>query len=224
LFGTKKPIVPRLVTRVPHLQLADSANEFLALGDPTLFARPNAHDVVTAFWRRLPSAEQPNFDWPAPPGYLPPTNKDFGVTFHDFVQHRRPPELTLNFKPEPKLTVPDVTWADATPRTTSVAISGELARRTLLNPEALVPPPLPSHDVIAPSTVQLLVDSAGNVASAVVLEPSVSPIVLEPNASHDQAADQLALQLAGHLRFAPAPRLMFGEVTFTWHTVATNAP
>jgi len=224
LFGTKKQIVPRPVTKVPHLQLADSAREFLALGDPTLFARPNAHDVVTAFWRRLPPVEQPNFDWPAPPGDLPPANTDFGAVFQDFMQHRQPPELALNFKPEPKVTAPDVIWADATPRTTSVEISGELARRTLLNPEALVPPPLPGNDVLAPSTVQLLVDTAGNVASAVVLEPNVSPIVLEPNANHDHAADQLALQLAGHLRFAPAPRVMFGELIFTWHTVTTNAP
>jgi hypothetical protein len=32
-------------------------------------------------------------------------------------------------------------------------------------------------------------------------------------------ADQRALQLARDLRFAPASRLMFGEITFTWHTV-----
>ncbi len=84
----------------------------------------------------------------------------------------------------------------------------------MLHPAALVPPPLPRNDVLAPSTVQLLVDTAGNVASAVVPEP---------NADHDYDADQLALQLVRNLRFAPAPRLMFGEITFTWHTVPTNA-
>jgi outer membrane biosynthesis protein TonB len=69
--------------------------------------------------------------------------------------------------------------------------------------------------VIAPSKVQALVDTAGN----------VSPVLLESSAN--AAADQIALQLARNLRFAPAPRLMFGEIIFTWHTVpvtATNAP
>jgi hypothetical protein len=32
-------------------------------------------------------------------------------------------------------------------------------------------------------------------------------------------ADQLALQLARQLRFAPAPQLMFGRIIFNWHTV-----
>jgi TonB family protein len=64
--------------------------------------------------------------------------------------------------------------------------------------------------------VQALVDTAGNVASAVVVEPNAAP-----------EADQLALQLVRNLRFAPAAHLTFGEITFTWHTVPllnTNEP
>ena len=213
LFGTKKQIVPRPVANVPHLQLVNAANEFIALGDPTLFARPNLHDLATTFWRRMPPVAQPDFNWPAPPGYLPPVNASFGAAFHDFMQHNLPPEFALDFKPEPKAGLPDVASVDSAPRTT-MRISGELARRPLLNPAALVPPPLPRNDVIPPSTVQLLVDTAGNVASAVVAKP---------NAGHDYDADQLALQLVRNLRFGPAPHLMFGEITFTWHTVPTNA-
>ena len=77
-------------------------------------------------------------------------------------------------------------------------------------------PSLPRNDVIGPSTVQVLVDTAGNLASAVVVAPNA-----------DAEADQLALQLVRNLRFAPAPRLTFGEITFTWHTVpvlSTNEP
>lgn len=213
LFGTKQPIVPRPVTNGPHLQLANRANEFITLGDPTLLARPNIHDLTTTFWRRMPPVAQPDFNWPAPPGYLPPMNASFGAAFHDFMQHRLPPEFALDFKPEPKAALPGVACVDPAPRTT-LRIAGELARRPWLNPDALVPPSLPRNDVIAPSTVQLLVDTAGNVASAVVPEPNVS---------HDSAADQLALRLVRNLRFAPAPRLTFGEITFIWHTVPTNA-
>lgn len=224
LFGTKKQIVPRPVISVPHLELADSANEFIALGDPTLFARPNAHDLVTAFWRRVPPVVQPDFDWLAPSGYLPATKVNLGAAFIDFMQHSRPPDFTLNFKPEPKASEPEAAGNDATPWTTTMRLAGELARRPLLNRNDLVLPALPRNDVIAPSTVQLLVDTAGNVAFAVVLEPNAaSAVVLEPNTTHDHAANQLALQLVRNLRFAPAPRLTFGEVTFTWHTVATNA-
>ena len=214
LFGTKKQILPRPVTNVPRWQLVNGASEFIALGDPTLFARPNAHDLVSAFWRRRPPVPQPDFDWTEAPRYLPPAPGNLGALFRDFMQRSRPPEFALNFKPEPKDTVPNVAWNDAMPRMNAVQISGELARRALLNPNALVLPALPRNDVIAPSTVQLLVDTAGNVASAVVVEPNVD---------HDHEAAQLALQAVRHLRFAPAPRLMFGAVTFTWHTVPTNA-
>ena len=72
------------------------------------------------------------------------------------------------------------------------------------------------NDVIAPSKVQVLVDEAGNGASVVVLESSGLP-----------EADQRALRLARNLRFAPAPALTFGEITFRWHTLpaaSTNAP
>jgi hypothetical protein len=45
--------------------------------------------------------------------------------------------------------------------------------------------------------------------------------------SEDAEADRLALDLARTLQFAPADRLMFGEIIFNWHTVPvaiTNAP
>lgn len=215
LFGTRKQMVARALTNVPRLQLVDNANEFIALGDPTLFARPNAHDLVTAFWRQIPASTQPDFDWPAPPGYLTNTPGDLGGLFRDYVQNSRPPEFPLNFKPEPKTFPPEAAGTGAAPQTTW-QISGDLAQRPLVQSLAAALPPLPRGDVIAPSAVQVLVDTAGNVASAVVLEP---------NADHE--ADQLALQLVRNLRFAPAPRLTFGEITFTWHTVpmtSTNEP
>jgi hypothetical protein len=78
------------------------------------------------------------------------------------------------------------------------------------------------NDVIAPSRVQLLINRDGTVASAVLLETTGYAA-----ADHCAPADQQALDLARTLRFAPADRLMFGEIDFDWHTVpltTTNAP
>ena len=53
------------------------------------------------------------------------------------------------------------------------------------------------------------------------MKPAADPDALKSPA--DAGADQRALQLVRKLRFAPASQLMFGEVTFIWHTVPTNA-
>jgi TonB family protein len=214
VFGTKKQIVPRAVTNVPHLRLADSADELIALGDPTLFARPNAQDFVTEFWLRPPAVKQQHFSWTEDPRYLPPAPDEFGAVFCEFMQANPAPETPLNFKPEPKLIKPAVVFDEAMPQATTMQISGDLARRRRFN--QIEPPLIPVNDVIAPSVVQALVDTAGNVASTVLLDSST-----------DAEADQLALQLARTLRFVPAPRLMFGQITFNWHTVpvtSTNEP
>ena len=217
VFGTKKQIVPRAMADVPHLQLAESANELIALGDPTLFARPNAHDLVTAFWQRPPTVKQPDFRWPEDSRYLPPAPEQFGAAFREFMRTNPPAEMPLSFKPEPKLTEPAIAFDEAMPQATTMQISGELARRRLLTRIEL--PSIPVNDVIAPSKVQALVDTAGNVASTVLLPDNSIEA-----AAHYDVADQRALQFARNLRFAPAPKLMFGEIVFNWHTVPTNAP
>ncbi len=84
-------------------------------------------------------------------------------------------------------------------------------------------PSLPYNDVIPPSQVQVLVDAAGKVVSAVLLPPDN----LLESAGHYDAADRRALELARAARFAPAPRLTFGRLIFNWHTVpvtSTNEP
>jgi hypothetical protein len=84
-------------------------------------------------------------------------------------------------------------------------------------------PSLPFADVIAPSRVQVLVDEAGDVVSAIVLPSDNNLEAL----SHYDTADQRALELARAARFAPSPRLTIGQMIFTWHTVpppATNSP
>jgi hypothetical protein len=221
IFGTKKAIVPRPVDNAPHLQLADSASQFIALGDPTLFARPNARDLVTAFWRRTPPITQRNFNWTEAPRFLPPAPEDFGATFREFMQASRRGEFPLNFKPAPQAAPPALAFDEAPTQRTTMQITGELARRRLLTAATNLPS-LPLNDVIAPSRVQALVDAAGNVASAVLL-PSDNDLEAD---GRSVMGDSNALAIARSLRFAPAPALTFGQIIFNWHTVpvtTTNA-
>jgi hypothetical protein len=220
IFGTKQQMVPRGVMKVPHLQLADNTDEFIALGDPTLFARPNAHDLVTAFWRRTPAVAQPDFNWTGSPRYLEPAPENFGAAFHEFMPPDRPADFPLDLKPEPRLIAPEVPVDEAMPQATTMEITGELAQRRLLNTNTIALPSLRLNDVIAPSRVQALVDTAGNVFSSVLL-PSDSAL---EDAGRSEIGDSNALVIVRSLRFAPAPRLMFGEIIFNWHTVPTNAP
>ena len=76
----------------------------------------------------------------------------------------------------------------------------------------MILPPLPFNDVLPPGRVQALVDAAGNVVSAVLLEPSGLEL-----------ADTNALAIARNARFAPAAQLTFGEIIFNWHTIPVNS-
>jgi TonB family protein len=209
LFGTKKQIVPRAAINVPHLQMIDNSGELIALRDPTLFARPNPHDLVTLFWRHLPAIPQPEFNWTEPPRYLRPDIASFGADFAEFMRESRAAELPLDFKPAPRLPQPASAPMTPMPAETTWQISGALAQLQLLTTNQLKSlPSLPRNDVLAPTSVQALVDVHGNVFSAVVLQSSGDP-----------DADRLAVQLVSNLRFAPATQLTFGQLTFTWRTV-----
>ena len=222
ILGTKKPVLPEARTpSVPHLQLVGDGNELIALGDPTLFARPNPHDLVSAFWRATPVANQPNFNWTEAPRYLSPGAQDFGASFRELMRASQPAGFALNLKPEPKPTLPAIALENSVPETSTLQISGDLAARQLLTPVTL--PSLLWNDAIAASKVQALVDADGNVTSAVLLPPD-SPLEAAGSAT---IGDSNALAIARSLRFAPAPGLTFGEIRFKWHTVpvtANNAP
>jgi hypothetical protein len=74
--------------------------------------------------------------------------------------------------------------------------------------------------VITASKVQVLVDMAGNVVSAILLPVDNA---LEA-AAQAEIGNTNALAIARAARFAPAPQLTFGEIIFNWHTVPANAP
>jgi hypothetical protein len=202
LFGTKKRITARAVIGAPQLQLVTQPGEFIALGDPTLFARPNARDVVSDFWRAVKPPAPPNFNYQELPRYFPGQQANFGA-----IALALPPTASpLNLKPEPLLFQPELPADNGLPTATAMQISGDLKGRKLLHTVQL--PSLSRNDILAPSTVQAMVDASGNVFSEVILNPT-----------QDSAADQLALYLVRGLQFAPAPRATFGQITFAWHTV-----
>ena len=221
VLGEKQFPPTRAVTNVPHLTLADGSSELMALDDPTLFVLPHPNDFATAVWSQMTPVPQPSFRWTEPPRPLPLAAESLGAVFTSFMQTNPFIQFQLDFKPPVNLSEPALLLKPVFAETSTLQIQGELAQRKLLDPVSL--PSWPYANVIAPSRVQVLVDAAGNVVSAVLLPPA------NPGdaASQFATADQRALELARRLRFEPAPRLTVGQMNFDWRTVAppaTNSP
>jgi hypothetical protein len=221
-LGEKHFPPTRAVTNVPQFTLADSTNELIALDDPTLFALPHTNDFASVIWLKIYTNPPPEFRWMEPPGELQsPADENLGAILTRFMQTNQFAAPLLDFKPEPKLSEPVLPLLPAFAENSALRIAGELAQRKWLNPVSLTN--WPYADVIAPSWVQVLVDVGGDVVSAVLLPPDN----LGEAASHYEAADRRALELARGLRFAPASRLTVGQLIFNWRTVApsaTNSP
>ena len=222
VFGGRKQIVPRPVKNVPMLKLADDSSEWLALNDPTLFALPHQKDFASAIWRQTTALKQPSLRWTELPRPLPSPSADaLGLAFNQFMQTNHFAGFELQFKPSLKLSAPGLPIEPVLAQNSTLRVEGELAQRQLPSPINLTNWPYPN--VIAPSKVQVLVDTAGNVVSAVLLPPDSGFTATD---QYDQA-DQLALELARAARFTPASHLTVGRMIFNWHTVpppATNAP
>ena len=217
IFGGYKFPPVRVAKNVPRLQIADNAGQFMALDDPTLFALPHAGDFALL---TKPKVNPPAFRWTEAPRWLPLASENLGATFTQFMRTNSFGGYQMNFKPPPKSSAPEFSFQPAFPKTSTLQIASDLAQRQLL--DEIVLPDWPYADVIAPSKVQVLVDAAGNVVSAVLL-PSNNPSKGE---SHYAAADERALEIARAARFSPAPRLTVGTMIFNWCTVpppATNS-
>jgi hypothetical protein len=220
LFGTKKQIVARPVTNVPQLQLGNAADELLKLNNPALFALPNLRDFSAVIWQRSPTITQPAFHHAEAPRYLA-SPESLGAAFTQFMQTNRFGNFALNFKPAPMFAEPVAGVESALPQRSTRKISGALAQRKLLAAPAL--PSLTLNDIIAPSTVQVLVDRAGYVVSAVLLARDN----FFETAGRMDNGDTNAIVLARQFKFAPAPQPTFGEIIFRWHTTPltlTNSP
>jgi hypothetical protein len=221
VFGGRKQVVPRAVANVPMLNLADNSSQWLALNDPTLFALPHQKDFASAGWLPVPVTNSPPFRWPESPRWLPLSTNELGLAFSQFMQTNRFADLELQLKPPVKLSAPALPVESALAQTSALQIQDDLAQRRLLQP--INPSAWPYANVIAPSQVQVLVNEAGDVVSAVLLPPGSG----FTTADQYDPADQRALELARAARFAPSSRLTIGRMIFNWHTVpppATNSP
>lgn len=218
IFGTRKPITPVAVKNAPRLELAAGAGEWLMLNDPTLFALPNINGFSAA-WIRPPPLRFHQQEWTEAPRWLQLPVGELGAIFNQFMATNHFAAFQFELKPPPGFTVPLVPLAPKFAETSTLRIEGDLARRPLLAPMKL--PSWPYADVIAPTKVQVLVNAAGEVVSAVLLPPADSGEIRNPD------ADRRALELARAARFAPASDLTIGRLIFDWCTVAppaTNAP
>jgi hypothetical protein len=219
MFGGRKPITPRATTDAPKLELATRSSEWLLLNDPTLFALPSREGFAGPAWLEPPHVQFHQLEWTEPPRWLQLPVGDLGAVFSEFMQTNHFAGFRFELTPPPRFTVPAVPLEPQFNESSSLRVEGDLARRPLLTPMEL--PAWPYADVIAPSRVQVLVNAAGDVVSAVLLPSDDSDEV------RDADADQRALELARAARFAPASGLTLGNLIFGWRTVvppATNAP
>jgi TonB family protein len=224
-FGRQKPIVSRAVADVPALQLASGTNELLSLNDPSLFALPRPEDFAYSAWLQPQHVEFHRLEWTEPPRWLQFSGKELATVFNNFMETNHFASLQLELKPRLELSAPKNVPPEPLAENSTLQIEGDLTQRPLLKPITL--PSLPDNDVLMPSHVQVMVDATGHVASAALI-----------TSSGLDDADDLALEFARALRFAPLPegigitsnpasRLTFGQLIFDWHTIplsATNAP
>ena len=219
MFGGRKPMTPRAVTNAPKLALATRSSEWLLLNDPTLFALPNINGFAGPAWLEPPPLHFRRLEWTEPPRWLQLPVGDLGAIFSEFMQTNVFAGFHFELTPPPRFTEPVVPLEPQFAQSSTFRVEGELVRRPLLTRMALTS--WPYADVIAPSRVQVLVNAAGQVVSAVLLPSDNSGEV------RDADADQRALELARAARFAPASGLTLGNLVFNWRTVAlpaTNAP
>lgn len=212
VLGEKQFPPPRAAVNVPRLTMADGSNELIALNDPTLFVLPHANDFAFAGQVEMSFVTQPSIRWTEPPGeLLSPESENLGAVFTRFMRTNQFSAPMLDFHPEPELSEPVLPLPPVFVENSGLQVEGELAQRKWLNPVNLTN--WPYSNLIAPTRVQVLVDAAGNVVSAVLLPPEI------PGEVHYDAADQRALELARGLRFTPSSHLTVGFLIFNWRTV-----
>jgi hypothetical protein len=218
IFGAKHGPPARLPSRVPVLKIAPMANPFIALNDPTLYALPHDNDFANANWPKPTSDQPPTFRWKETPAWLCLSGESLTKTFSQFMATNHGDDWSLNFKPVTRFSDPEPPEISTLPQQSSLHLRGELAQYRWLNPRPL--PDWPSLEVIAPSKVQVVVDVAGRVLSAVLLPPDHG---LELAVRNEQA-DRCALEIARAARFFPPSTLIVGQMIFNWHAVPAPGP
>lgn len=198
--------------------LDEAALDQLAVADPALFVLPNARGFSGAWM------EQSNFThrlsrWEPPDRWLQMESNEVGVPLFSLLSSNRPSVFTVGRKIIPDLRTP-------LPRPLLVETNSLLELSAVLT-NRLSSNTLPARlrewnapDVLRPSAVQVMVNPAGLVLTARILERSGWP-----------RADENALALARSMRFAPTgvevtnlltiSNLITGTLTFHWATRAS---
>lgn len=182
--------------------------------DPTAFVLAHPRGFSGGAWLDNPAEKYVVPDWDEPPRWLELNVPALGTVFTNFLRGVGENGLHIADKIAPEMFV--LVEPPRSPAASRFFIEGDLADRPLLS--ILAPPVWPSTEILRNSTVQLLVDGAGNVVSARLLSRSGL-----------MAADQRAVSLARDLNFRPlnagpgSTNLMSGKITFQWETVPAPA-
>jgi TonB family protein len=180
------------------------------LGDPAELALASPLGFSGPVWLRLPKPSPQVQEWSEPPRWLTQDISGLGASFASVPGLAAWPSPPVAERPAPAYA--GLPWQTNSSFTNSHLRVEALAGRPLLSEFSL--PKWPFGDVLAPSTVQVLVSTQGTVMSATLLAGSGLA-----------AADQRALELARSARFAPAPTagLAWGRLVFEWHTQPEGA-
>jgi hypothetical protein len=222
-LGEKNPPPVRQVIHAPHIQLANDASRWIALDDPTLFALPHTNDFGANLWLSQPEVTTPSFAYTEPPRFLPLNIDSLGMNLRQFLSTNFLATIRPNLKPEPAIPAPEPLLSAELSTNTTIQIYGELASRRLVEPQPLGLPSLTNSDLLPHTRIQVLVDAAGDIISAVPVPSSGGIAKLgddDGNNGENHEADARAQELVRQFRFAPSTApTMFGQINFNWHTV-----
>ncbi len=225
---TEKPA--RTTPATSSLELRASApNELMTLRDPTMFILPHREGFSGQAWLQMPPLPVRTYTWTEPQQWLDLRAEKLGGVFQDFMQTNDFASARFEIFPEPAVSEPNVPPTAPLMSHSTLQVKGDLANRAIVSQPDL--PAMPGADLLANSSVQVLVDAGGNVLSAVLTQdPGRSP-VLYPSGNGSSDADRTALDLAKSVRFAPltqrnggqSSKAMVGTIIFEWQTIpATN--
>lgn len=205
----------RLITQPGWGSLVESR---VWLNDPAEIALVSARGFSGPVWLQLPRMESGLRHWTEPPRWL--TQDVSSLATLPILTETQPARFPLPAAPAatPFLGATALSSSSGPPQST-VRVEGDLAKRRRLDSPEL--PSWPYNDVLAATTVQLVVDRHGSVLAANLVTRSGLP-----------AADQRALELARAARFelaSPASgpsSLTWGRMVFQWQAgpPGTNAP
>lgn len=226
VLGDSSPTTVRKAVTSPQLNLVTAADELLKLNNPTLFALPSENGFSGAAWMKWPIVEVAPYRWTEPTQWLPIPAGQLASGFFELVRTNAPTRFLPPLKSAPLLTMPKSPSQEVQIEVGSTfRLEGALSGRSLLNPPKLSAQP--AGDLLANTIVQVMVDAAGRVLSAVLLPPG----------SGSKEADQTALNVARTMRLESLPAAnpssndadnwTRGRMIFQWQTVPlpqTNAP